>query len=473
MAEIRCLLNQSCEISKHIPAVLDSNRVHFFQDLESTVAFMAYHLAQRGLGEGDRIAMYMHPSWPAVCTLLAIIRIKAVAVPLSTRLPIDGLKRQLATVNAKTLMIQSGHGPEGSLDEVEILVAEELADYVALDRRNVPMHNLDQPAVIVFTSGSAGEPKPALLTYGNLYYSAQQSNINIRLSSNDRWVLSLPLYHVGGLAILFRCIESGATMVIPNRDVSLSQEIQAYEVSHLSIVPTQLIQMMQASDARETAASLRVVLLGGAPISEEHIRQAMSLGFPVYATYGLTEMCSQVATHSKYTPEEKLHTAGKVLRTNELMLAADGEIFVRGKALFAGYIEGDQLNPARDAEGWYHTGDAGVLDADGYLTILGRKDNLFISGGENIYPEEIERVLSGRLKVSRAVVVPVADETFGHRPLAFVEFPADVNAEHLSHQLKEFLPRFKIPVAFRAWPEDAPDGFKLDRAWFHNRAKID
>jgi O-succinylbenzoic acid--CoA ligase len=467
MAEIRCLVNQSCEISGHHPAVLDRNRVHFFQDLESTVALMAHHLSRRGLGEGDRVAMLMYPSWPAVCTVFALIRIKAIVVPLSPRLPLEGLKSQLAAVQAHTMITEPGLHPEG-LDGVDILHAEELSDYVALDRRIIPYHAIGQPAVIVFTSGSSGHPKPAMLTYGNLYYSAHHSNTNLHLSSNHKWLLSIPLYHVGGLGILFRCVEGGGTVVIPTRDVPLSQDVQSYEVTHLSLVPTQLIRMMRAADAKKTARSLHTVLLGGAPISTEHILQALALGFPVHATYGMTETSSQVATHPKYISEDKLHTAGRVLPCNEVIIAEDGEIYVRGLTLFAGYIEDDKTVKPFDAEGWYHTGDIGALDEAGYLTVLGRKDNRFISGGENIYPEEIERILTGRLKVDKAVVVPVADETFGQRPVAFVAFPPGTNAAHLAHQLEEFLPRFKIPVAFHEWPPEAPEDLKFDRIWFQD-----
>lgn len=467
MAEIRCLVNQSCEISKHQPAVLDNNRVHFFQDMESTVALMAHHLARRGLGEGDRVAMLMRPSWPSVCTVFALIRIKAIAVPLSPRLPVEALKSHLAAVQAHTLITEPGLHPE-ELDGVDILHAEEIADYVALDRRIIPYHDTSQPAVIVFTSGTSGHPKPAMLTYGNLYYSAQHSNTNLHFSSHHKWLLSIPLYHVGGLGILFRCVEGGGTVVIPTPDVPLSRDVQSYKVTHLSLVPTQLIRLMQAADAKKTARSLHTVLLGGAPISTEQVQQALALGFPVRVTYGMTETSSQVATHPKYISEDKLHTAGRVLPCSEVFIAEDGEIYVRGRTLFAGYIEGDKTVSPIDTEGWYHTGDIGALDEAGYLTVLGRKDNRFTSGGENIYPEEIEGILIGRLNVDKAIVVPVPDETFGQRPVAFVAFPSGITAAHLAHQLEEFLPRFKIPVVFHDWPPDAPDKLKSDRIWFQS-----
>ncbi|MDQ3864187.1 MAG: AMP-binding protein, partial [Actinomycetota bacterium] len=147
-----------------------------------------------------------------------------------------------------------------------------------------------------------------------------------------------------------------------------------------------------------------------------------------------------------------------------------GEILVRGETLFAGYVEGEELDRPLDAGGWFHTGDLGELDENGYLRVRGRMDNLFISGGENIQPEEIEEALCRLEGIHEAVVVPVPDEEFGARPVAFVRTD-DGELEDLARKLEPVLPRFKIPISFHPWPERERPGMKADRAALGERAR--
>ena len=193
----------------------------------------------------------------------------------------------------------------------------------------------------------------------------------------------------------------------------------------------------------------------------------------VHTSYGLTEMSSQVTTTPPGMTPAGLRTSGRVLPYREVAISGDGEILVRGETLFAGYVRDDGLERPVDEAGWFHTGDLGELEGKGYLRVRGRKDNLFISGGENIQPEEIEEYLERLEGVERAVVVPVPDEYFGERPSAFV-LPADgrVTPRGLAGELERELPRFKVPVAFYEWPEGADPGkTKVDRPFFRDRAR--
>jgi o-succinylbenzoate---CoA ligase len=158
------------------------------------------------------------------------------------------------------------------------------------------------------------------------------------------------------------------------------------------------------------------------------------------------------------------------LPEREVSISEEGEILVRGATLFAGYVEGGKLDLPLDTEEWFHTGDLGELDENGCLRVLGRKDNLFVSGGENIQPEEIEEALSALPGVEAAVVVPVDDTEYGQRPVAFVRME-DGSTVDLALELEKVLPRFKIPVAFYAWPEES-DGMKVNRASFRARARL-
>lgn len=328
---------------------------------------------------------------------------------------------------------------------------------------------LDRGTTIVFTSGSTGRPKAALHTFGNHYYSALGSGANIALSGNDRWLLSLPLYHVGGLSIVFRCLLAGATITIPEPGMRLGRSIAGLEATHVSLVATQLRRLLEE---RVDLGGLKTILLGGGPVPDSLVEEAVSRNLPVHTSYGLTEMASQVTTTPPGASSAVLRTAGRILPHRDLSISEEGEVLVRGETLFAGYVEGAELELPTDEAGWFHTGDLGHLDREGYLRIKGRKDNLFVSGGENIQPEEIEDSLARLEGVERAVVVPVPDAEFGERPVAFV-LPADdsVGLDGLASTLEEELPRFKIPVAFYEWPEDADPGrAKVNRAFFRGRA---
>jgi O-succinylbenzoic acid--CoA ligase len=216
---------------------------------------------------------------------------------------------------------------------------------------------------------------------------------------------------------------------------------------------------------------VKAVLLGGGPIPSYLVEEALAHGLPIHTSYGLTEMASQVTTTPPGAASEELNTAGCVLPHREVSVSGEGEILVRGETLFAGYVEGERIDRPVDAAGWFHTGDLGGMDEDGHLWVRGREDNMFVSGGENVQPEEIEDALCRFEGVEEAVVVPISDEEFGARPVAFVRVAGGTpEPEMLSRALELSLPRFKIPVSFHAWPEGA-ESMKVDRTAFGERAR--
>jgi O-succinylbenzoic acid--CoA ligase len=325
---------------------------------------------------------------------------------------------------------------------------------------------LGRPATIIFTSGSTGVPKAALHTFGNHYHSALGSNANIALRPGDRWLHSLPLYHVGGLSILFRCLLAGATVALPQQGTPPGEAIAGFGATHVSLVSTQLLRLLR-EDAE--LGGLEAVLMGGGPIPASLVDEAVARGLPVHTSYGLTEMASQVTTTPPGARPDELRTAGRVLPHREVGISERGEILVRGKTLFAGYVESEKLDLPLDADGWFHTGDLGELYENDYLRVRGRMDNLFVSGGENVQPEEIEEALCRLEGIEEAVVVPVPDKEFGARPVAFVRTD-DLEPGDLARELEPVLPRFKIPISFHLWPESEGRGMKADRAALREQA---
>jgi o-succinylbenzoate---CoA ligase len=464
---VPCPLRAAANVAPGAPAVVGSGGTLTYGALDGRVGSAARRIEVLGFGPGTRVALYLPKDERYLVLLLALIRAGCVACPLSTRLPPRGVAPLLQRAACGALISSDEELLEATGADVGKPAPQTLlADEPARDARrtSAPLYlALDQAATIVFTSGSTGTPKAALHTLGNHYYSALGSNANIPLAPGDRWLHSLPLYHVGGLAILFRCLLAGAAVALLRPGATLGRAIAG--ATHVSLVSTQLLRLLREEDL--DPAGLRAILLGGSSIPPPLIDEALARGLPVHSSYGLTEMASQVTATPPGASREELHTSGRPLSHREISISEDGEILVRGETLFSGYVGNGTADRALDADGWFHTGDLGELDADGYLRVRGRKDNLFVSGGENIQPEEIEEVLCRLEGVEDAVVVPIPDPEFGSRPIAFVR---GGRLDDPTRALEPLLPRFKIPVAFHRWPGGV-EGMKVDRAFFSERAR--
>ncbi|HKH57820.1 MAG TPA: o-succinylbenzoate--CoA ligase [Rubrobacter sp.] len=442
-------------------ALVGASGITSYEELDRMVSAAALHLG--GLEPGSRVALHLPKDERYVALVLALIRAGHVACPISDRLPPRGVTPLLeraacsALISEDEKLLQAAGAdllrpwPETLLEEVPQGTSHRSESI------DIP---LERPATIIFTSGSTGVPKAALHTFGNHYHSALGSNANITLQPGDRWLHSLPLYHVGGLSILFRCLLEGATVALPQSGTSPGESITSLGATHVSLVSTQLSRLLRES---ADLGRLQAVLMGGGPVPPSLVDEALVRGLPVHTSYGLTEMASQVTSTPPGASLGELRTAGRALPNREVSISARGEILVRGETLFAGYVEGEESDRPLDADGWFHTRDLGELDENGYLRVGGRMDNLFISGGENVQPEEIEEILCRLERVEEAVVVPVPDEEFGARPVAFVRMD-DGEPGELAQELEPVLPRFKIPISFHPWPDEARRGMKVDRA---------
>jgi o-succinylbenzoate---CoA ligase len=414
------------------------------------------------------VALYLPKDERYVALILAVIRAGHVACPVSDRLPPKGVVALLEKAACSALISDDEELVQMADERLPKLRPDALLEADSLSDNTEPVRiPLQRPATIVFTSGSTGAPKAALHTFGNHHHNALGSNGNIALGPGDRWLHSLPLYHVGGLSILFRCLLAGATVTLPEPATSLGEAIRRRGATHVSLVSTQLLRLLQEDSDLD---ALEAVLMGGGPVPGSLVDEATARGLPIHTSYGLTEMASQVTTTPPWASPGELHTSGRVLPGREVSVSKEGEILVRGRTLFAGYVEGEKLDRPLDTEGWFHTGDLGDLDENGCLRVLGRRDNLFISGGENIQPEEIEEALCRLEGVDEAVVVPVPDQEFGTRPVAFVR-SADRTTRNLTLELEKTLPRFKIPTAFLPWPDETSQGMKPDRNALRGRAR--
>jgi len=438
-----------------------------FAQLERWTGSIGRSLCGQGVARGERVGLLLAPgpSYPVV--LLSLLRAGAVAVPVSTRIPDAAVPGLLQRVGCRRLIADPG-APREPIAGLELISATSLlsADEDPRGTPATPLPPFDPAAdaTIVFTSGSTGMPKAALLAFENHWSSAVGSNCNIPLRPGDHWLLSLPPWHVGGLSVVFRCLLGGAAIAVARSGEPLAEAIAGLGVTHVSLVATQLYRLLREKRGRAALRSVKAALLGGGPAPAALIEEAVHLGVRLVTSYGSTEMSSQATATRPGDPPETLETAGRPLAFRELSLTAGGEILVRGRTLFRGYVEETGVRAARDASGWFHSGDLGRLDADGRLVVTGRRDTMFISGGENIHPEEIERELLRYPGVLAAIVAPVPDPEFGARPVAFLRTatgspPADAELDRF---LRMTLPGFKIPRCYLSWP-DIEEGMKPDR----------
>ncbi len=240
-----------------------------------------------------------------------------------------------------------------------------------------PLLDLDSPSLFLLTSGTSAEPKIAALSLGNLFASAKGALTSLKVQDGDRWLLSLPLFHVGGLGILLRCFVAGATCVLSSRPIH--QALNYFDITHLSLVPTQLYRLLREKSS--PFPLLKTVLLGGAPLGEALLNEGLDKGLPIVSSWGMTETASLVTCN------------GEVLPGREVSIQADGEIFVRGSVLFKGYLnKEEELETPFNKDGWFATKDLGKWNGDRLMSV-GRKDKLLTSGGEKIQPEEIGSAL--------------------------------------------------------------------------------
>jgi O-succinylbenzoic acid--CoA ligase len=448
-------------------ALIKGDQLISYRLLHEMMVYKIKDLSNMGVEAGDHVALLGKTSILYIINFLALLHMDAIAVPLSTQLTATQINDRLVQSGVKKILIQNFHTKTDFLPHIKVYDMEEKAE--SKDITPLTELPLSQAATIIFTSGSIGSPKAVLHTIGNHYFSALGAAENIPLNPGNRWLLTLPLNHVGGLAIIFRTVLAGAATVIPQDNLTLSENLSYSAASHVSLVPTQLKQLLE-ENADYTA--LKVLLLGGAAAPLSMIHKAIKFGLPIYLSYGSTEMASQITATKADDPARMQGTSGHVLTYRTMRIGKDREILVKGLTLSPGYIEGENILPLVDEDGWFHTGDLGSMDPDGRLKIIGRTDNMFISGGENIYPEEIENVLYAHPNVIQSVVVEVPDQKFGYRPVAFLQLTEgmEIDEKDMRRFLSDKIERFKIPVCFFPWPFTA-EGLKVPRKRFREYAE--
>ena len=426
-------------------ALLDraSGRELRYSELAS---FLAARLEGWHLEKDRPFATWAGPDFNHATLLLALLAEDCLVAPLSPRLPeVEALRR------AESIGAGAFWKPEGL-------------------RRLTLSRSPIAPAsagTVLFTSGSSGSPRAVWHDLESHIANASGAAERSPLGPGCAWLLSLPLNHVSGFSILIRCLLAGATIVFPDKNAPFITQIEDPVLTHLSVVGVQLRRLLAE---RASFAHLKSVLAGGGPIDAGLVSDAMDAGVPLHLTYGMTEAASQITTSERLRAVPSVIHAGKPLPGREVQISPDGEIRIRGEVLPKGIFFNECLRPALDDDGWFSTGDSGSFDANGNLVVSGRRNRMFISGGENICPEVIETLLASHSDVRRVVVVGVPHEEFGARPVAFVA--GDVGHERLRDFLKSRLESFYVPDVFLPWPaEVSTEDAKVDFLFFSRLAQ--
>ncbi|MFQ6020380.1 MAG: o-succinylbenzoate--CoA ligase, partial [Dehalococcoidia bacterium] len=416
-----------------------------FAELDRRVDAVARPLSALGLGSGGRLAVLMGNNVEFVELVHAVARVGATLVPLSARLAAGELRWQLEDAGVGALVYDepnraAAEVASGSLAGLRALPAGELGAGAPAPPLSAggELLRIDLSAVhtIVYTAGTAGRPKGAMLTYGNHFWSAVGSALNLGLHGDDRWLACLPLFHVGGLAILMRSVIYGVPALLHDGfdPLAVNRAIDDEGVTTVSLVSNMLQRLLEARGERPWPPGLRCVLVGGGPVPRPLLEECARRGVPALQTYGMTEAASQVATLAPEDAQRKLGSAGRPLLPTELRIEGEdggalppgepGEIVVRGPVVTPGYFNRPEETRRMLRDGWLHTGDIGYLDREGYLYVLDRRDDLIVSGGENVYPVEVEGTLEAHPAVREAGVVGLADERWGQTVAATVALRA-------------------------------------------------
>lgn len=473
MNKLICPVFSAAEKNPDSIAILSGKKKIDYSTLNKMICNVMKRLRYLGVKEKNKVLIRSKNSLELIVILFAFFRMRVIAFPVNHRFPdskvLDIAKRTGIDIFLFSEGKEITEFGENNLNIEDFFLVEESGQ-----AENLPDLNFTQDATIILTSGSSGKEKAVLHTIGNHIYSALGSNENIRLEKGDRWLLSLPLFHVGGIAILFRVFLSGSSLFLPEYSFDLGKTIFNFGITHISVVEAQLYDLLNYIHKRggSSAWKLKVVLAGGGPIDKKILLDAIGIGIPIYSTYGMTEMSSQITTSSEPLKKINVEHSGKLLKYRQLNIGKNGEIAVRGKVLFRGYVKNGIVDESA-GEKWFFTGDLGYLDKRKFLFITGRSDNMFISGGENIYPEEIEKEMLKMENVIDATVIPEKDEKFGLRPVAFIKVRVGSvpKKKDIVKFMQKSIPSFKIPDRFFLSGDIKSSLLKKDRNLFHKILK--
>jgi malonyl-CoA/methylmalonyl-CoA synthetase len=430
-----------------------------FGALETNSNRLAHHLKTIGFETGDRLAVYLTNCVELIEAYLAAIKLGLIFTPINALYREWEIGHILSDAEPKAIL--TSRSLLAALPSVQgVLLVEELASRrqdQSSERPSCPATG-DTIAALVYTSGTTGRPKGAALTHNNLAINALTLNTCWQLAASDRMLLALPLFHINGLA---NCLHTWLTLgfrvrlLERFRKETILDDFMDFRPTFFFGVPTMYIRLLDASAevARRIGEPMRLFVSGSAPLASDTLERFRQLyGHTILERYGMTETLGIMA--NPYSGERRPGTVGKPLPGLSIRLSKgeQGEVLVKGPTVFAGYWRDREATKAVfTADGYLQTGDIAERAMDGYYTLRGRRSDLIISGGFNVYPQEIENLLKKQAGVLEAVVVGEPDAIRGERPVAYLvtDSNARLDAEALRTACQANLASYKTPRDFR------------------------
>ena len=453
----------------HRTALIHGDTAHTYAQLHDRTTRLAHTLRERGVRRGDRIA-YLGPNHPSYLeTLFAAGTLGAVFVPLNTRLAGPEIAYQLADSGAKALVYGPSHGGlvaglPGSTDvRTYVEVGAEYEEALAsaseepIDAPVTP----DDTCIIMYTSGTTGRPKGAMLTHGNITWNALNVLVDTDLIADERALVSAPLFHTAGLNMLTLpvLLKGGTCVLVEAFDPEATFDlIERHRITFMFGVPTMFEQVARHPRwADADLSSLRILTCGGSPVSTPLIAAYQERGLTFLQGYGMTEAAPGTLFLDAEHAVSKAGSAGVPHFFSDVRVVGPdltpvdvgetGEVVVRGPHVMPGYWGLPEETAASFADGWFRSGDAARVDEDGYVVIVDRIKDMIISGGENIYPAEIEDLLLAHPDIVECAVIGVPDDKWGEVPRAVVvpREGASPEPDEILASLAGRLAKYKIP----------------------------
>jgi len=444
---------------KDKPALLFGDQTYTFGDIELRSNQVVHLLLEKGCAAGDRICIYLENCVEMIDLYIACAKTGIIFVPINILYKEREISHIISDAEPR-LLIAKGEVP-GGFDAFQL--DDLMAEVQHQPNTRLPIRTSgDSMAALVYTSGTTGMSKGAILTHNNFIANGVNITTCWKITEADRFLLSLPLFHVHGLANGIHCwLISGCLMKLLVRfeHQKATEELLEFKPSLFFGVPTVFIRMLEFDEkvAQEIGKNGRLFVSGSAPLPAQ-IMEAFEqkYGSVILERYGMTETLMNIS--NPYVGERRAGTVGfplpgisaKVVANNGEIagFGEEGEVYVKGPNVFAGYWKREQATIDAFEGGYFKTGDIGMLSEDGYFTLKGRKSDLIISGGFNIYPREIEEFLTEQPGVMEAAVIGVPHNTRGEVPVAYLVTDSSYNAEAVEAACKTTFASFKIPRSF-------------------------
>ncbi|WP_228703739.1 class I adenylate-forming enzyme family protein [Acinetobacter larvae] len=473
------LLQQRASLSPQQPALVYGDLRLNFAELAQRSQRLANYLQQQGIQQGDRIAIYAKNSDFLATAVFASSYIGAVVVILNWRLQVNELQYILQDSTPSAMLYDNGFGEQvrtlSAHTSIRVLLAGQHStvhpsypDIIAEQRFDgqLPMlEDAEQAAVIMYTSGTTGKPKGAVLSHRALVATAQSNSCTLSWNSDHRFLLVAPMFHIGGLSPWITNVLKGCTTILlaDFNPVHVWQLIAQEGVTSMMTVPVMLQALLQvAQKTTVDHSSLSWITCGASAVPYALITAGLALGLNIQQVYGITEFCGAVCfwtpamglDYAKSHGQAALGVQVKIVDPVSLAPVAigqEGEIWCKGAMRFSHYWNNPAATAASFVDGWYRTGDIGRLDAQHFVYVVDRLKDMIISGGENIYPAELEASLMTHPAVQDVAVIGVADAHWGEIPVAYVVSNAEhqVDEQQLIQHCRQQLAAYKCIKAVR------------------------